>query len=75
MINDRCPEKGRINSDWLYDKLMAIIASQQLLTGEIIKYRLHCGFEELLGLHAAICQSKEEILEKQTKHRKNGRFI
>ena len=28
MINDRCPEKGWINSDWLYDKLMAIIASQ-----------------------------------------------
>ena len=35
--------------DWRYDKLMAIIASQQLFIGEIIEYRLHCGFEELLG--------------------------
>ena len=35
--------------DWRYDKLMAIIASQQLLTGKIIKYRLQFGFEELLG--------------------------
>ena len=49
MIFDRCPEKGRINSDWLYDKLMAIIASQQLLIRKIIKYRLHFDFEELLG--------------------------
>ena len=33
--------------DWRYDKLMAIIASQQLLIPKIIKYRLHFGFEEL----------------------------
>ena len=57
--------------DWRYDKLMATIASQQLLIRKIIKYRLHFGFEELLGFACGdLPEYEEEILEQQTKHRK-----